>query len=380
MSEAGAARRVRKEAFAARLREYLDTYKNVLIVQVDNVGSSQMQKVRLALRGKAAVLMGKNTLVRNTIRKHIAEGKNTHLENLLPLVYGNMGFVFTNTNLKEIRDLVLENKVPAAAKTGSFAPSDVHVPAGPTGMDPGQTAFFQALNIATKIIKGAIEIVNPVHLIKAGDKVTLSHVTLLAKLNILPFFYGFKVTDVYEDGTVYKSEILDMSQDTLLEKFKTGVQKLAAISLAISYPTLASLPFLVSVPSPNCWPSLWPPIMNLSNPKSSRRPWQILRRLLLLLLQQRRPELLQQQPRKKRNQQPRRRNPMRTSEEDSQCSIERTQHIPTKNWRAEPRREGGRKRAVEQCSVSTFDLFLSLFPFPANPTSFISVFPSVSLF
>jgi len=246
MSEAGAKRRTRKEAFVKRLREYLDSYKNVLIVQVDNVGSNQMQKVRLALRGKAVVLMGKNTLVRNTVRKHIVEGKNSALENLVPLVYGNMGFVFTNSNLKEIRDLVLANKVPAAAKTGSYAPVDVHVPAGPTGMDSGQTAFFQALNIPTKIIKGAIEIVNPVHLIKAGERVTLSHVTLLAKLNILPFFYGFKVSDVYEDGTVYASSILDMSQETLLAKFSSGVQKLAAISLAISYPTLASLPFLVS--------------------------------------------------------------------------------------------------------------------------------------
>jgi len=157
-----------------------------------------------------------------------------------------MGFVFTNDNLKAVRDIVLSNKVPAAAKTGSFAPSDVHVPAGPTGMDPGQTAFFQALNIATKIVKGAIEIVNPVHLIKAGEKVTLSHVTLLAKLNILPFFYGFKVTDVYEDGTVYASAVLDMSQETLLQKFSNGVAKLAALSMAIGYPTVASLPFVVS--------------------------------------------------------------------------------------------------------------------------------------
>jgi len=215
-------------------------------VQVDNVGSNQMQKVRVALRGQAAVLMGKNTLVRNTIRKHITESKNANLENLLPLVYGNMGFVFTNGNLKEVRDVVLANKVPAAAKTGSLAPVDVHVPAGPTGMDPGQTAFFQALNISTKIVKGAIEIVNPVHLIKAGEKVTLSHVTLLAKLNILPFFYGFKVSDVYEDGTVYSASILDMSSDALLAKFSSGVTKLAAISLAIGYPTLASLPYLVS--------------------------------------------------------------------------------------------------------------------------------------
>jgi len=37
-----------------------------------------------------------------------------------------------------------------------------------------------------------------------------------------------------------------MSQESLLAKFTNGVQKLAAISLAISYPTLASLPFIVS--------------------------------------------------------------------------------------------------------------------------------------
>jgi len=135
----------------------------------------------------------------------------------------------------------LDNKVPAAAKSGSFAPADVFIPAGPTGLDPGQTGFFQALNIATKIVKGAIEIVNEVHLIKVGDKVTASHVALLDKINIRPFFYGFKVTDVYEDGTIYSADILDMSTDQLLDKFLWGVRKAAAISLAIGYPTSASV-------------------------------------------------------------------------------------------------------------------------------------------
>jgi len=195
--------------------------------------------VRLALRGKAVVLMGKNTLIRKIVRDRVAA--NPKLETLLPLIVGNMGFVFTNDNLSNIRKLILENKVPAAAKSGSYAPADVHIPAGPTGLDPGQTGFFQALNIATKIVKGAIEIVNPVHLIKIGDRVTASHVALLDKINIRPFFYGFKVTDVYEDGTVYAAAILDMSQDQLLDKFLWGVRKAAAISLAIGYPTAASV-------------------------------------------------------------------------------------------------------------------------------------------
>jgi len=233
-------RRIRKEKYVERLKSTVAEYKNVLIVGVDNVGSNQMQKVRLALRGKAVVLMGKNTLIRKVFRDLIEAG-NEKIEALLPAVVGNMGFVFTNANLADVRKVILENKVPAAAKPGSIAPVDVYIPPGPTGLDPGQTSFFQALNIATKIVKGAIEIVSEVHLIKKGDKVTLSHVALLDKQNVKPFFYGFKVTDVYEDGVMYSADILDMNQDALLGKFLAGVRQMAAISLAIGYPTAASI-------------------------------------------------------------------------------------------------------------------------------------------
>jgi len=236
-------RKIRKAKYVAKLKDALKEYKNVLIVQVDNVGSSQMQQVRLALRGKAIVLMGKNTIIRKIVREHIPS--NPNLENLLPYVVGNMGFVFTNGNLNEIRKIVLEKKVPAAAKSGTFAQNAVMIPAGSTGLDPGQTAFFQALNIATKIVKGAIEIISDVEFLKQGDKVTSSHVALLDKLNIRPFSYGFKVTDVYENGNVYAASVLDMSQDDLLAGFFRGVRTLAAVSAAVSFPTVATIPFFL---------------------------------------------------------------------------------------------------------------------------------------
>jgi len=157
---------------------------------------------------------------------------------------GNIGFVFTNEELNETRGVIQANKVPAAAKSGTLAPSDVVVPPGPTGLDPGQTAFFQALQIQTKIARGSIEILNPVNLIRTGEKVTSSHVALLSKLNIRPFHYGIKVTHAYEDGSVYEAKILDLSHDDLLEKFFRGVRQVAAISLAVHQPTLASLPHI----------------------------------------------------------------------------------------------------------------------------------------
>jgi len=189
------------------------------------------------------LLMGKNTIARKAIREH--QEANPALEALLPFVKGNIGFVFTNGDLNAVRKIVLENKVPASAKQGSIAPIDVFVPPGPTGLDPGQTAFFQALNISTKIARGSIEIINQVHLVKTGEKVTASHVALLSKLNINPFFYGIKVTHVYESGSVYGADVLDLTPDDLLAKFFGGVRKIAALSLAIGYPTAASLPHIL---------------------------------------------------------------------------------------------------------------------------------------
>jgi len=199
-----------------------------------------MQQIRISLRGQAVVLMGKNTMMRKAIRGHLEN--NPNLERLLPHIKNNVGFVFTKEELVNVRDLLLANKVRAPAKAGALAPLDVTVPAQNTGMGPEKTSFFQALSIPTKITRGTIEIVNDVHLIKAGDKVGMSEATLLNMLKISPFTYGLIVQKVYDSGSVFDPEILDISDDDLRDKFMAGVANVAAVSLAIGYPTIASVP------------------------------------------------------------------------------------------------------------------------------------------
>jgi large subunit ribosomal protein LP0 len=55
--------------------------------------------------------------------------------------------IFTNGDLAEVKKILDSQVREAPARIGSIAPADVTVPAGPTGMDPKQTSFFQALNI-----------------------------------------------------------------------------------------------------------------------------------------------------------------------------------------------------------------------------------------
>merc|ERR1711872_783759 len=164
---------------------------------------------------------------------------NPDLERLLPHIKQNVGFVFTNEELVDIRDLLLANKVKAPARAGAIAPLDVIVPAQNTGMGPEKTSFFQALSIPTK---GTIEIIQDVPLIKTWDKVGMSEATLLNMLNISPFTYGLVVQKVYEAGSVFSPEILDITDEDLKARFMQGVATVAAVSLSINYPTLASVP------------------------------------------------------------------------------------------------------------------------------------------
>ncbi|CAG2178175.1 unnamed protein product, partial [Oppiella nova] len=221
-------------------QQLLDEYPKCFIVGVDNVGSKQMQQIRQSLRNDAVLLMGKNTMIRKAIRGHLEN--NPALEKLLPHIKANVGFVFTNLELVDVRDKILENKVSAPAKAGAIAPVDVFIAAQNTGLGPEKTSFFQALSIPTKISKGTIEILNEIHLIKKEDKVGASEATLLNMLNVSPFTYGLIIRQVYDSGTVFDPEILDITPEDLRAKFLAGVRNVAAVSLAIGYPTVASAP------------------------------------------------------------------------------------------------------------------------------------------
>lgn len=249
------AKLARKNAYMAKLVDLVETCPVALIVCVDHVGSKQMQHIRGALRGKCTLLMGKNTMIRTALRKRIeaiteedADADTTALSSLLSSIAGNMGFIFchTNAHLQTARDCLAEFVVPAAAKAGVVAPKDVIIPAGPSGLEPSQTSFFQALNIPTKIVKGAIEITTDFKICTTGEKVVLSAQALLTKLGIKPFQYGMIVRQVYQDGAVFDSAVLDISDSILMAKFMNGVSHVAAFGREIGIPTEAGLPHMMT--------------------------------------------------------------------------------------------------------------------------------------
>ncbi|RDW78137.1 putative 60S acidic ribosomal protein P0 [Coleophoma crateriformis] len=232
-------RSANKAGYFEKLKNLLEEYRSIFIVTVDNVSSQQMHEIRGALRGEGVVLMGKNTMVRRAVKGFITD--NPEYERLLPFVKGNVGFVFTNGDLKTIRDKILANKVAAPARAGAVAPADVYIPAGNTGMEPGKTSFFQALGVPTKIARGTIEITTDLKLVEAGSKVGASEATLLNMLNISPFTYGMGISQVYDQGNTFTPSVLDIEEAQLLKSFSSAITTIACISLAANFPTLPSV-------------------------------------------------------------------------------------------------------------------------------------------
>lgn len=253
-------KREKKREIINKVYEKLSKFKSVIIVNLTNVSSNQVQQARFQLRKvKSEFIIGKNTVLRKAINIRLAEpdptdpdferrkavfSKMPQIEKLLELCEGKVGLIFTDQPIFDLKTIIEGNRVPAAARVGAVAPIDFTLPAGPTGLDPSQIAFFHVLHIPTKIQKQQIEIVKDVPVCVAGRKVGNGESALLQKLGIKPFSYGMQITKVFDlvEGAILEPAIFNISPDAIIQKFQSGVRNITALSLAIGIPTAASLP------------------------------------------------------------------------------------------------------------------------------------------
>lgn len=252
------AKKQKKIEFFKRVYDIFDKYSRALLVQCNNISAKQIHACRKELRANdSLMLMGKNTLIKAALQKRLSEPQENEpdyeerkatwtpiplMEPLVKLLKGNLGIIFTNHDLTDMKDIIERHAREAPAKVGSIAQSDVFISAGPTGLDPKQTAFFQNLQIPTKIVKTQIEITADKQIIEKGEKVGSNEAALLQKLEINPFSYKLEVAHVFDNGNVYGPGVLDITTETILASYKKVISNVASISLDIGIPTKASVP------------------------------------------------------------------------------------------------------------------------------------------
>lgn len=226
----------KKLDYIGKVHSLLDQYQKIIFVKMQYVSSNHIKTIRNVTRGKAEMVMGKNTLIKKAISTYPRRTEKkldvcfNHLE-------GCIAMVMTNGDVKELKASIEEFSCAPSVKAGAIAISDVEIAPHVTSLSPDKTDFFQNLNIATRIEKTSIQILNPVKLVKKGDKINSSQAALMDLLKMRPFVYRANCTSVWDSGSVYDIDLLNIESESLVEATRQGIQNVLYTSFSIGIPS-----------------------------------------------------------------------------------------------------------------------------------------------
>jgi len=207
-----------KKAEVAKLKKLIKDSPIVGIVNMQNLPMAQLQRMRKKLRDDLTLYMSKKRLIRLALQGLAKDKKD--IEKLDSHMKGMPALMLTKENPFRLYAIIQKNKSKAAAKAGQEAPNDIIVSAGPTPFAPGPIiSELGAFGLKTKVTDGKIEIIKDHVIAKEGDVITPELSSLLTRLGIEPMEVGLDLVAIYEDGEIYKKDILAIDEKEYFNNF-----------------------------------------------------------------------------------------------------------------------------------------------------------------
>ncbi len=234
----------RNKEFADKIRNLSNKYSIVGIVDVSGLPAPQFQRIRSKVKKTAEVLIVKKNLIEIVLKE--LETKFKGISDLISKTSGVVGLVFTNDNPFTLYKFVKKNKSTAPAKAGQIAPNNIVVPAGPTSFAPGPIiGELGALGIKAGITAGKVEIKADSVVAKEGDEISAALAGVLSRLGIEPMEVGLNIKAIYEEGTIYGRDILDVDSDAILADLIGAASDCFNLALGLHYPTKENVSLLI---------------------------------------------------------------------------------------------------------------------------------------
>ena len=236
----------RNKEFSDRVRKLLNEYSIVGVIDVLGLRAPQFQKIRMLLKKNAQILIVKRNLIELVLNEF--EEKFNGISELVSKASGVVGLVFTNDNPFTLYKIIQKNKSKAPAKANQIAPNDIVVPAGPTNFVPGPIiGELGAVKIKAGVSSGGkIEIKEDSLVVKEGEQISSELAGILSRLEIEPMEVGLNVKAIYEGGTIYESDILNVDSDAILEDLKFSSSESFRLSIGLNYYTKENVAYFLS--------------------------------------------------------------------------------------------------------------------------------------
>jgi len=202
----------KKELFQ-KLTELIEKYPVVAVADLQKVRSSQIQEIRKKLRGQAEVLVAKNTILKKAAGA-LGE-KKPQIDAFAGTLAGSSLLMFTGMSPYALILFLSKNKVRVPAKAGDMATSQIMIPAGNTGLQPGPViSEFGEVKVTTRIEGGSIWVARDTVVADKGDTISPKLASLLSKLGMKPMEAGLSIVRAFDQGLVLKPEDLVFDLET----------------------------------------------------------------------------------------------------------------------------------------------------------------------
>jgi len=221
-----------KKSAVKRIAEAIKNYKTIMFVSVKNLPSSQLQKIKKDLRGKAEIISAKKSI----ILRALDETKIPEISNLKANVIEDMALLFSNDDGFELSAWLNDNKNPIGAKQGQEAGEDITIEEGPTELVPGPViSELGALGLQIMVEEGKITIRKSKVVVKKGDKINAAAVSIFQKLGIKPFMIGLTPLAFYDNSSKKVYVGVKVDKKKTLQEFVAGFAKARGFAQAVNY-------------------------------------------------------------------------------------------------------------------------------------------------
>ena len=208
-----------KEKVVADLEVLVKKHPVIAVSNIKGLPAAQFQEIRAKLRGKAVIKVAKLNLLKLAFENAGVKG----IEQLEGHIDGPTAIIFSDIDPFRLFNFLKKNKSKAPARAGQTAPIDLVVPKGDTGLPPGPAlGELKAAGINARIDGGSIKVMKDSVVAKEGEIISMDGAAALTKLGLKPMEIGMSLEVALENGMIFTSEIMDVSEEETIANIQTA--------------------------------------------------------------------------------------------------------------------------------------------------------------
>ena len=210
-----------KQGEVAEITSLLTHSKIIGIIDIGGIPAPQLQQMRGGIRATAQIRSAKNTLILKALDE--AEKHVKGISALKDEVHGQAAVIATDVNPFALFREIKATRKNAPAKGGETATHDIEVLEGDTPFKPGPiVGELQKVGIPAAISEGKVIIKSDKVLVEAGQKISKDLAQMLSRIDIFPIELGLNLHAVFENGSIYRPDVLDIDIDRFMGQLRTA--------------------------------------------------------------------------------------------------------------------------------------------------------------